>query len=163
MTDSWLKRIKKEVAVAGGTWLLSPHTHTHWTRVLWGMWELYTQHLGAGSWGWPSSPGYMDIPSSQTESSNRCQSGQGQPYSADQSLCGSVVAVQKGLHEEKLHPVYVEQLYSEWAWGIIYSLNWHHLEWSFGRSSLSERWISKEDCFSWGGAASSTGPPHSVQ
>lgn len=69
----------------------------------------------------------MDIPSFQTESSNHCHSGQGQSYSADQSVHGSVVASQKGLHEGKLHPVYVEPLYSEWAWGIIYSLDWHHL------------------------------------
>lgn len=110
-----------------------------------------SQHLGVGSWSCPQSPGHMDIPSPQTEYSNHCQSGQEQSYSADQSLYGSVVAIQKGLREEKLHPVYVEQLYSEWAWRIIYSLDWHHLEWQ-------EQPQSEVNISSWGGAASSGGP-----
>lgn len=37
--------------------------------------------------------------------------GKGKSYSVDRSLCDSGAAIQKGLCEEEIHPVCVEQLY----------------------------------------------------
>lgn len=42
------------------------------------------------------------------------------------------------------------RIISEWEWGIIYSLDWHHLEWEFGGGGLRVRQIAKADWFFWG-------------